>query len=60
MGWSLLSNGNLLDAVESGGFDVLLTVDQNIAFQQKLEGRSIALVIIKRENNRLESLLAIG
>ncbi|MGA3016284.1 MAG: DUF5615 family PIN-like protein [Bryobacteraceae bacterium] len=34
-----LKNGRLLDAAESAGFDVLITVDQNIPDQQNLSGR---------------------
>ena len=35
-GWSTLSNGDLLRAAEAAGFDVLLTTDKNLAFQQGL------------------------
>jgi hypothetical protein len=37
-----LKNGRLLDAAEAAGFDVLITVDQNIPDQQNLTGRRIA------------------
>ena len=42
-----LKNGRLLEAAESGGFDVLVTVDQNIPDQQNLAGRKIALIILR-------------
>ncbi len=45
-GWSTLSNGDLLRAAEAEGFDVLLTTDKNLAFQQRLEGRRIAIVVL--------------
>ena len=45
-GWSSLSNGHLLSAAEQAGFDVLLTTDTNIRFQQNLAGRRIAVVAI--------------
>jgi hypothetical protein len=45
-GWDTLSNGDLLSAAEEAGFDILLTADKNIRYQQNLEGRSIALVVL--------------
>ena len=45
-GWDTLSNGDLLAAAESAGFDVLLTADKNMRYQQNLEGRRIALVVL--------------
>jgi hypothetical protein len=47
MNWSpRLKNGELLSAAEAIGFDILLTCDQNIRYQQNLAGRKIALVIL--------------
>jgi len=45
-GWDTLSNGELLDAAEAAGFDVVVTADKNMRYQQNLEGRKIALVIL--------------
>jgi hypothetical protein len=45
-GWDTLDNGTLLDAAEEAGFDVLLTTDKNIRYQQNLTGRKIALVVL--------------
>lgn len=45
-GWSTLSNGDLLRAAEAEGFDVLLTTDKNLLFQQRLEGHKIAIVVL--------------
>jgi hypothetical protein len=47
-GWSTLLNGELLRAAETAGFDVLLTTDTSLRFQQNLEGLRIAVVIISR------------
>lgn len=47
-GWNTLSNGDLLAAAEQAGFDVLLTTDKNIRYQQNLAGRKIALVVLGR------------
>jgi hypothetical protein len=45
-GWDTLSNGDLLAAAERAGFDVVVTADKNMRYQQNLEGRRIALVIL--------------
>ena len=47
MQWHLqLENGDLLDAAEASGFDVMVTSDQNIRYQQNLTGRKLALVVL--------------
>jgi hypothetical protein len=45
-GWARISNGELLQTAESTGFDVVITADQNVGYQQALEGRKIALVVL--------------
>jgi hypothetical protein len=45
-GWSTLKNGELLDAAEKDGFAVLLTTDTNLRYQQNLQGRRIAIVVL--------------
>ena len=45
-GWNTLSNGELLAEAERAGFDVFLTADKNIRYQQNLAGRKIALVVL--------------
>jgi hypothetical protein len=46
MGWpDQLENGQLLKAAEIEAFDVLITADQNIQYQQNLTGRNLALVV---------------
>jgi predicted nuclease of predicted toxin-antitoxin system len=46
MGWDNLENGDLITAAEAGGFNVLITADQNIQYQQNLSGRRIALIVL--------------
>jgi uridylate kinase len=46
MGWGKLSNGDLLAHAETAGFDVLITADQSIRYQQTLAHRRIALVVL--------------
>jgi hypothetical protein len=45
-GWDRLTNGDLLAAAEKAGFDVLVTADQSIRYQQNLSNRQIALVVL--------------
>jgi hypothetical protein len=45
-GWDRLANGALLQAAEEAGFDLLLSTDKNIRYQQNLQGRRIAIVIL--------------
>ena len=45
-GWDRFSNGALLDAAEEAGFELLLTTDRRIRYQQNLQGRRIALVVL--------------
>ena len=51
-----LSNGRLLGAAEEMGFDVMITVDQNIPDQQNMSKRRIALVILCGKTNRYKDL----
>jgi hypothetical protein len=44
-GWSTLSNGDLLAKAEQE-FDLLVTTDQNLQYQQNLAGRKIAILIL--------------
>jgi len=47
MKWSpRLENGELLKAAEAEGFDLMITADQNIAHQQNLTGRKLAIFVI--------------
>ena len=45
-GWDTLKNGELLAAAEAAGFDVLLTTDKNIRYQQDLSHWKIAIVVL--------------
>ncbi len=53
-GWDTLSNGELLDRAEGAGFDVLLTTDQSLRYQQDMSDRRIAVVVLMNANwNRI-------
>ena len=47
-GWSTLLNGELLRAAEEAGFDILVTTDKNLVYQQNLSDRKIAIVVLGR------------
>jgi glutamate racemase len=44
--WSHLKNGELLQQAEDEGFEVLVTTDQNLRYQQNLQARKIAIVVL--------------
>ena len=52
-------NGELLSAAERSGFDLFLTVDQGVAYQQNLTQRTIAILLLQPEINRLADLLPL-
>jgi hypothetical protein len=54
-----LTNGRLLAAAEKAGFEVLITVDQNMQYQQSLSDREIALVILVARTTNLDDLLPL-
>lgn len=45
-GWSTLRNGDLIRQAELDGFEVFLTTDSNLKYQQNLSQRSIAIVVL--------------
>src|SRR5215467_14294338 len=51
-----LKNGDLLTAAETAGFEVFVTVDQGIEYQQNLTGRNISIIILRARSNRLADL----
>jgi len=53
MGWERLVNGELLKAAEEAGFEVLLRTDKNMASQQNLKTRTIAIVVLGNSQWRI-------
>lgn len=51
-GWDTLTNGELLRVAEEAGFDLLLTTDKNLRFQQNLQGRKLAIVVLSNSRWR--------
>src|SRR5439155_1133950 len=54
-GWTTINNGELL-ALASGQFDVFVTVDRNLSFQQNVGALPIAVVVLQAKSNRLSDL----
>lgn len=46
LGWQTLENGDLISAAEGDGFDVFITTDQNLKYQQNLTSRSISILVL--------------
>lgn len=44
--WSMVTNGDLLKLAENDGYDVFVTTDQNLRYQQNLTGRKLGLVVL--------------
>lgn len=44
--WSTLANGQLIEAADAAGFDLLVTTDRNLRYQQNLADRRIAIIVL--------------
>ena len=49
-GWETLRNGELLDRAEEDGYEVLITTDQKLRYQQNLTGRRLAIIVLLKNN----------
>ena len=63
-GWQTLNNGELLQAAEAEGFELLVTTDQNLRQQQNLASRRIAILVLKtaswpRIRNHTDTIAAV-
>ena len=59
-GWSNLKNGDLLTLAEAEGFEVLVTTDQNLRYQQNLSGRRIGVLVLLTTNwSRIKKNVAL-
>jgi hypothetical protein len=59
MGWSAIQNGELL-ALAARHFDVFVTVDRNLSFQQNIAAVPIAVIVIRAKTNRLADLTPLA
>jgi len=58
MGWTAIKNGELL-RLASEQFDVFVTVDRNLSFQQNVYGLRVAVVVLHARTNRLSDFLPL-
>jgi predicted nuclease of predicted toxin-antitoxin system len=58
MGWRGKKNGELLALMKQEGIGILLTIDQNLRFQQNLQQAGIAVIVIKAKSNKTRHLLS--
>jgi predicted nuclease of predicted toxin-antitoxin system len=54
--WSGKTNGELLRLLDSNGFDVLITADKNLRFQQPVQKHNAAIIPLRASDNRLQTL----
>lgn len=45
-GWGTLQNGELLRSAETAGFEIIITTDQNLRYQQSLSGRRLSIIVL--------------
>jgi len=57
-GWAGISNGKLL-SLAAAEFDVFVTVDRNLPFQQHLQKFEIAVILLRARTNRLADLVTL-
>jgi len=57
--WAGLKNGVLLTSAEAAGFDVFLTGDQNLEFQQNIAKRRLGVLVLCAASNALEDLVPL-
>jgi hypothetical protein len=60
LGWAGKKNGELLSLMASETLEVLVTVDQNLRFQQALSSASVSVIVLKAISNRLNDLLPLA
>lgn len=59
MGWTAIKNGELL-ALAAAQFEVFVTVDRNLAFQQNISSLPLAVVVLCAKSNRLAELAQLA
>ena len=59
-GWQQLANGHLLSRAEEAGFELLVTLDRGFETQQNMEGRNIAVAVLKPRNQSEAAMIEVG
>ena len=58
-GWASQRNGDLLRLMRDAGFEVFVTMDRNLSYQQNVAAAGIAVVVLRARTNRLQDLLPL-
>src|SRR5215469_13242946 len=59
LGWAGIQNGILLKKAEETGFEVLITMDSNMTFQQNLAGHPLKIIVLRARSNRLADTIPL-
>jgi len=57
LGWGGIKNGRLMTLCVENGFDILLTIDKNLAFQQNLDKYKLTIVVFNCKTSKIEELV---
>lgn len=58
-GFKGLTNGELIAAAEKAGFEILITVDQNLVYQQNFINRDISVILLRARTTNMEDLIVL-
>jgi len=56
-GWAGKKNGELLSLAEQAGFEVFVTLDRGVEYEQNLTGRRISVILVRTKSSRLADLI---
>ena len=67
LGWSTVTNGDLIRLAEQGGYELLITTDTNLRYQQNLKDRNLAILVltttswprIRQVTDRIQATIAL-
>ena len=59
MNWSGMKNGSLMKVAVEENFDMLLTIDKNLEFQQKIKKYRLTIVVLDVQKSKIENLLEL-
>jgi hypothetical protein len=59
LGWAGMKNGALLQAARAAGYQVLVTVDRRLEYQQNISASGLAVVVLRARSSRLVDLLPL-
>ena len=59
LGWSTVTNGDLIRLAEQEGYELLITTDTNLRYQQNLRGRSIAILVLATSWPRIRQVTSV-